>query len=417
MPAATKASAAAVASPEKPTGNRYDTMFGSDHEDGTDDENPQSRKHERKDKAPESNPKPSTDNDDDEEQLDDLFGDDEEGRAKEKELFSDGELGGSRGSPSPEPERSVEITLPRHPGPSAGCDSQLYLMKIPSFLSMEPQLFDPEKFVLPQMACGETVSAYTKATTAIRVRRDPRNQSQLQSNARVIRWNDGTMSLQIASSPTLFDLPQKDLTTDPRQPEKYKATQDSQTYILDPHESAGTLRVVGHATRFLNVVSASVNLASDYAIQRLHNELQSAVPTPSRTTPLELSELRDPEAERKEAERIAKEKERANRKLEAQRRRARDRDPLEAAAKRSYARVTGTRSKRDSPPITRGGRVREDEYDLEDEFIEGSDEEEEEAEATDEDDDDEDVEERPARRQHGESRDRKRRRVVDSEEE
>jgi len=409
-------------------------MFGSDHEDGSGDEDTQPRKRVSKATAEDENLNTTTNNnddddddddddggDDDDEQLEDLFGDDEEAQAKEKEFISDVELGtpppAVRDSPTPEPERFVEITLPRHPGPGAGSNSQLYLMKIPSFLSMEPQLFDPEKFVLPNIEAGETTSAYTKATTAIRVRRDPRNPSQLQSNARVIRWSDGSMSLQIASSPTLYDLPRKDLTTDPTCPSDYKPAQDSHTFVIDPHESAGTLRVVGHATRSLNVVSASVNLASDYAIQRLHNELQSAVPTPSRTTPLELSELKDPEAERKEAERIAKEKERANRKLEAQRRRARDRDPLETAAKRSYARVTGTRSKRDSPPITRGGRVREDEYDLEDEFIEGSDDEEEEAEATDEDDEEEDMEERPARRQRGDSRDRKRRRVVESDEE
>jgi RNA polymerase-associated protein LEO1 len=374
-------------------------MFGSDHESDRDSD---AGKH-----APKS---PVADDDD--EPLDDLFGDADEELAPPAALSDAEAESPARRPPSPttEPERFVEISLPRHPAPGPGKDKQLYLMKIPSFLSMEQQLFDPEKFVLPTMDENETVSAYTKATTAIRYRRDPNNPNNLQSNARVIRWSDGTFSLQIASASTLYDLPRKDLTSDPTKPEKYSPAQDSHTYILEPHESARTLRVVGHATQSLNVVSASVNLASDHAIQRLHSELASAIPSNSRKAPLEINELKDPEAERKEAERLARERDRANRKLEAQRRRAKERDPLETAAKRSYAKVTGTRSKRDSPPITRGGRVREDEYDLEDGFIEESDEEEVEV-SEEEEEEEEELEERPKRRGESE-RDRKRRRVV-----
>ncbi|KAF8253380.1 hypothetical protein K440DRAFT_625439 [Wilcoxina mikolae CBS 423.85] len=380
-------------------------MFGSDHESDSgaparDDSDTEDRKRDIKTPPPEAA--------DDDEQLDDLF--------EEKPELSDADLATPRDSPEPDGgERFVEIALPRHPGPSPGADQHLYLMKIPSFLTMEPQLFDPEKFVLPTVDPSDTTSAYTKATTSIRVRRDPKGTGALQSNARVIRWSDGTMSLQIASSPNLYDLPRKDLTTSPENLSKYVAAQNSHMYLLDPHETAGTLRVVGHATQSLNVVSASVNLASDHAIQRLHSELASAIPSAARSTPLEISELKDPEAERKEAEKIAKERERANKKLEAQRRRARERDPLEAAARRSYAKVTGTRSKRDSPPISMGrGRGREDEYDLEDEFIEeGSDED---ADGGVSDEEEEELEDRRPRRRAGESeRERKRRRVVEDE--
>ncbi|KAA8909175.1 Leo1-like protein-domain-containing protein [Sphaerosporella brunnea] len=405
---------------EQPTSNRYDTMFGSDHESGDESDAASTRK-----RVPKS-PAAAASGDEENEELDDLFGDgdnDEElvpPTTTEKNDLSDADLAESppprHHPPTPEPERFVEITLPRHPAPGPGSDKHLYLMKIPSFLSMEPQLFDPEKFTMPNMEPSDTVSAYTKATTAIRYRRDPKNPDNLQSNARIIRWSDGTLSLQIASSSSLYDLPRKDLTTDPSKPDKYLPAQDSHTFVLDPHESAGTLRVVGHATQSLNVVSASVNLASDHAIQRLHSELASAIPMNMRKAPLEISELKDPEAERKEAERIAREKDRANRKLEAQRRRARERDPLETAAKRSYAKVTGTRSKRESPPITRGGRGKEDEYDLEDGFIEGS-EEEEEAEVSDEEEKEEELKERPRRKRGESERDRKRRRVVDESDE
>ncbi|KAI5817438.1 Leo1-like protein-domain-containing protein [Pyronema omphalodes] len=382
-----RSSPAAPASPSKPTGNRYDTMFGSDSEDAG-----AASESEALGARPTTPPAA-----DDDEPLDDLFGDEE----KLSDVASVREP-----SPEPaEPERFVEVSLPRHPGPAPGDDQHLYLMKVPSFLQMEQKLFTPEEFILPAPDPSDTASAYTRATNSIRIRRDANG--KLQSNARIIKWSDGTMSLQIASSTNFYDLPRKDLTTNPKTPGKYVAAQNSHTYLLDPHEAAGTLRVVGHATQSLNVVSAASSSASDYAIQRLHAELASAIPTAARATPLEISTLRDPEAERKEAERIAKEKERANKKLEAQRRRARERDPLEAQARRSYAKVTGTRSKRDSPPIMGRGRGREDEYDLEDEFIE--------EESDDEEEGGSEEEERRPRKGRESERDRKRRRVVEDE--
>jgi RNA polymerase-associated protein LEO1 len=296
-----------------------------------------------------------------------------------------------------------------------GIDGHIYLLKVPHTLSMEPVIFDPEKFTMPTTDPDSDVSAYTHATNSIRVRKDPRNPSKLQSNARIIRWSDGTLSLQIASSSQIYDLAPKPLTSDPKRPDKYQPTEDSHTYLLDPHESAGTLRVIGHATQALTVVPAGGNLANNRAVQRLHSELAIAINSSGRKNPLEMTDLKDPEAERKEAERIAKEKERANKKLEAQRRRAKERDPLEGAARRSYQRVTGTRSKRDSPPITAGrGRGREDEYDLEDEFIEGSDDEIDEEASDGANEDDEMDEKRPKRETE---RDRKRRRVVDESDE
>ena len=77
-----------VASPEKPTGNCYDAMFGSDDEDGSDDE--ETRKPVSKATAENENPNTTTNNndDDDDEQLEDHFGDNEEAQAKEKVLLS-----------------------------------------------------------------------------------------------------------------------------------------------------------------------------------------------------------------------------------------------------------------------------------------------------------------------------------------
>ena len=321
-------------------------------------------------------------------------------------------------SPTPEaetpppgsPERFVEVTIPRHPGPEPGKDSHLYLLKMPNFLSLEPVLFNPQSFVLPTLPANSAVSPYTAATTTIRMRHDPTNPDALQSNSRIIRWSDGTLSLQVASSPNLYDLPAKPLCSDPKDESAYDPAQDSHTYLLDPHESAGSLRVVGRATKSLKAISASATLVADQSVQRLTTQFQAALhERTGRRNQLEITAMKDPEAERKEAERIAKEKERAAKKIEAQQRRQRERDPLgmEGAARRAYNRVTGTRSKRDSPPITGRRMGREDEYDLEDEFIEGSEEEEEEG-----SEEESEEERRPGRVSE---RDRKRRRVVDDD--
>ncbi|KAI5805895.1 Leo1-like protein-domain-containing protein [Geopyxis carbonaria] len=394
-------------------------MFGSDHEsegaapeDDEDGDEVKSRKRPRK----EAN---LDDEEEEEAGGEDLFGDGSDAELEKREL-DDAELESpAPKSPSLEPERFVEVNLPRHPGPKAGSDGHLYLMKIPDHLAFEPVLFDPHRFTMPKLPEESSVSAYTAATTSIRVRRDPKDPEKLQSNARIIRWSDGSLSLQVASSPNLYDLPGKSLAPDPNKPHSYEPTQDAHTYLLDPHEAAGTLRVIGQATKSLSVVSASASMVSDQSIQRLQGEIATALSARAggRRNPLEMTTMKDPEAERKEAEKIAKEKERAARKLENQKRRARERDPLgmEAAGRRKYNQVTGTRSKRDSPPITTGrGRIREDEYDLEDEFIEGSDEE---PELEDESEEEEEEEEERRPRREREDRERKRRRVVDDDEE
>lgn len=309
-------------------------------------------------------------------------------RCRSKEL-SDHELEGTpeMDEADHEPERSyrsIDVSLPRHPVPNPGNDD-LYLLRIPSLIAIQPQIFYPENFTLGNMATPDSMtSPYTAATTTIRVRKSPVDPSVLQSNARVIRWSDGSLSLQIASSPNLYDLTSKPLAPSHKTPEKYDPSQDSHTYLLTPHESAGMLRFLGHATQSLNVIPTGASQANMEAVSRLHEQLaaaQAARGGRSRGQPsIEITDMRDPEAERKEAERIARDKERAAKKLENQQRRARGGAPggsNEPRGPKYPPRSTGTRSKRDSPPITGGLRKsKEDEYDLEDDFVQGSDDEE-----------------------------------------
>lgn len=268
--------------------------------------------------------------------------------------------------------------------PNPGNDD-LYLLRIPSLIALQPQIFYPENFTLKNLVTPDSMtSPYTAATTTIRVRKSPVDPSVLQSNARVIRWSDGSLSLQIASSPNLYDLTSKPLAPSHKAPEKYDPSQDSHTYLLTPHESAGMLRFLGHATQSLNVLPTGASQANAEAVSRLHEQLAAAQAARGGRgrgqASIEITDMRDPEAERKEAERISRERERAAKKLENQQRRARGGavgGSNEPRGPKYTPRAGGTRSKRDSPPITGGLRKsKEDEYDLEDDFVQGSDDEE-----------------------------------------
>ncbi|TGZ82159.1 hypothetical protein EX30DRAFT_395022 [Ascodesmis nigricans] len=382
-------------------GNRFDTMFGSDNESGAEEE-VTSRKRNRsaveddEDEAEKQEELPEVD--------DDLFGDEEEGEAAptHEEEVED------------QYETTAEMALPRHPGPGPGSDSHIHLIQIPSFLSVSPQLFNPETFTLPTLPPDSTTSLYTAATSTIRFRQHPHDPSQLQSNARIIRWSDGSLSLQIASSPALYDLPSKSLTSDPKKPHLYDPVQDSHTYLLDPHETNSSLRVVGHATSALKVVSSSGTPAADSAINRLRDEVakNQAARGSVKRNPMDPSEMTDPEKVRREAEKAAKENEKRRKKAEAKKAREKANEYSGRGLGMRRHHGSGTRSKRDSPPIYgRGGGRKEDEYDLNDEFIEGSDEEEEVEEGSEEEEEEEEFD---RRRRKGRD-DRKRRRVVEDE--
>ncbi|KAL7276317.1 Paf1 complex component [Rhizina undulata] len=391
-------------STEKPTGNKYDQMFGSDNESAPaeeeedDAEDAGVRKRSRKSDGDNTHGGDAAHDDEDADGDDDLFGDDmvdEPQNQKEHE-----------GTPEidhddDEPERvyrSIDVSLPRHPVPDPG-DEDIYLLRVPNFISMQQQLFYPETFTLPKIHADSSTSAYTVATNTVRVRQSPADPTKLQSNARIIRWSDGTLSLQIASSTNLYDLPSKSLAPSHKKPAEYEPSQDSHTYLLTPHESAGMLRVLGHATQALGVLPAVTSLQNDDAITKLSEELSAAIASRAgrRGTGknIEISDMKDPEAQRREAERLDRERQRQAKKIENQKKKSRDtpgvRDESGAARPRYNPRSSHTRSKRESPPLTKGpGRTREDEYDLDDGFVEGTDEEEELEESDEEEDSDED---------------------------
>ncbi|RPB05347.1 hypothetical protein L873DRAFT_1825136 [Choiromyces venosus 120613-1] len=388
-----EASPPPTASPERPTGNKFDRLFGSDNEGGpTRDEEAEASDDEdigRKRRSRVTDNLDGVNDEEEEEEEDgdkDLFGDDDDDEPEKKDL-SDAESPASNdpGNDEQQTFRSIDVSLPRHACPEQGNDD-LYLMRIPSTVNFQQQIFYPENFTMPKATEDSAVSPYTLATTTIRVRKSPANPSVLQSNARVVKWSDGSLSLQIASSPNLYDLTSKPLAP-PQISKTYDAAQDSHTYLLTTHESAGMLRFIGHVNNHLNLLPTSTSQANAEAVNRLQERLYQAQSTRGArgrgAQTLELTDMRDPEAERKEAEKQHRDKEKLAKKAEAKKARASRNGPgadedSRAAARRSYPRNSHTtRSKRDSPPIGgKGGRSKEDEYDLEDDFVEKSEDEE-----------------------------------------
>ena len=320
-----------------------------------------------------------------------------------------------------------------------------------------------------------TFSAYHTSNNTIRWRHSPSDPSIIQSNARILRWSDGSLTLQLASNPRQqLELTAKPLAPPQINPAKptptsvyqsrtnaptpYNPRLDSHTYLTTPHEAAGLLRLSNHITASLAVQSSTDE--DDEALARLQEQLalaQKGTKTTSNgVAVINISE--DPELAKKRAELAEKEKLRMQRRMQVQAEKETSRN--NNVLKRSGLRTGGmgggltiggledddgmaTTRGRVSKPKSRQprrrnseysddeeyrgrGRTREDEYDEDDGFLVGSDEEpeveeesEEEEEELGDEGNEEEFKEKPKKRESEEASGGrvKRRRVVEDEEE
>lgn len=329
-------------------------------------------------------------------------------------------------------------------------------------LGIDPKPFHHSTFVPPTTdhhsddPPSSTFSTYQTAISTSRWRYSPSDPSEMQSNARVIRWEDGSLTVQLASNAReQYALSAKALAppqTNPRKPvptaskkrshtsDPYDARLDSHTYLVTPHESAQILRITNHITASLAVQSSSVE--EDDALIRLQERMAAA--KTNKTSGGEgggiemLTVKEDPELAKMKAEAAEKEKIKAQRKRQQQEERERDR--ANRVLGRSGLRTGGygmgggltvgglegddgmasSRPSRPSKPRKKPrrrnseysededfrsrGRTKEDEYDEDDPFVVGSEEEpelvddpSEEEEMGDEDAEGEEVEEEEVR--------------------
>jgi RNA polymerase-associated protein LEO1 len=333
---------------------------------------------------------------------------------------------------------------------------ELYAAQLPPFIGLNQRNFHYATYEPPtephdasSMKASDKFSAYSTATSTIHWRRDPNpaNNGNLQSNARIIRWSDGSLSLQLASRPTQqyriatnalrqnFNLKTNTLS---KPPVPYDPNRDTHNYLAAPHNTSG---LDSQITRPLDAalrIQPSGDLATA-SVSKLREALFKASDTGD---PLaSMSKVKqDPEQARLAAEKAEREAAKAERRREnAQQRQVAKRDGVlgraglggggrgglsiagleddeyGGAGMSSAAGARGSRQKagkRSRPKPNRHGiiysdnedenmprgRTREDEYDRDDDFLANSDEEpetysdNEELPADEDEDEDEDAE-------------------------
>ncbi|KAH7130657.1 Leo1-like protein-domain-containing protein [Dendryphion nanum] len=374
---------------------------------------------------------------DDDEDDDDLFGDggdDDEGeQPAPAKLLDDEDLDSGddegRNDRAPETQDAIEegvqetlnfmdADIARHAVPEPS-DGELYLLKVPQFLSIEPTVFNPKNFQVPttdhhsKSTPSEHFSPYETAMTTIRWRRSPSDPSKLQSNARVLRWSDGSLTLQLASRPleqydigaTMLAPPQ----IKPRKPTPTSLNQKPKTdpkqgytYLAAPYQEAQVMRVTNRLTTALSVTPTASS--KDDALQILQSALAKAAHRTRDDRDQAISFIdvnEDPELKRAREEANFKQQQKQLRAKEKVELRERERASRRAggAPGRSAGyglslagledeeggRRGGPKKQRAKTGLRRDwssdedygirGKTREDEYDDEDDFIAASDEE------------------------------------------
>lgn len=338
----------------------------------------------------------------------------------------------------------------------------MYLLKMPSFMTVEPNAWHHTTFQPPTTdhhnfgrPASDTFSASRTALSTLRWRHSPSNPQQLQSNARILRWSDGSLTLQLASDPgTQYELDGKAVAPPQRNPikptptsiqsgnkggrqgmgihpgEKFDSRRDAFTYLCRPYDENGTMIVAQKITTGLTVRAPSdeedeavlklkASLAAANASKHSMEENMHMIPTDE-----------NPEKARNDALAAMKEIEKKNKKTQAaqEREAARANRALGRSGLQSSryggglnasmleddeegggsGRARGAQQKRPKPRRRRNSEYsededfgrkrfsREDEYE-EDDFLVGSDEEEEVVEDDDDPDDGIVEEERPRR--------------------
>lgn len=320
----------------------------------------------------------------------------------------------------------------------------MYLVKIPKFLSIDPRAWHHTTYQPPTTdhhsnEASPGFSAYTTAMSTVHWRRSPSNHKEIQSNARIIRWSDGSLTLQLASNPTQqYEIEGNPLAPRQRDPPKPTPTSikpgirdhghDSYTYLTVPDPTNGLLRVTHKITAGLSILPSAAT--TDDALEKLQNSLAAIAHGKHKSSAggIEFVNIdEDPELAKKKAEVAEREKDRARKRREAAETRERERNGRALGRAGLGSRGYGgglTAGMLEDDELGGGGRQRarpkpkrrqrrnseysededfgrkksnfgNDEYDEEDDFIAGSDEEE--VVEDDEDEDDGIVEEKRER--------------------
>jgi len=350
----------------------------------------------------------------------------------------------------------MDADIARHAVPEPS-DGELYLLKMPQFLAIEPTAFNPKTFQPPTTdhhskgLPSTHFSAFNTALTTIRWRRSPSDHTKLQSNARILRWSDGSLTLQHANDPlNQYEInanmlappqinPKVPTPTMDMRKQKNRANKESYTYLVAPYEEANVMRITNKFTTGLSVVPTANT--KDAALEKLQSDLAMAAARGRDSSDHAISFIdvnEDPELRRAREEQSYKEKLKQQRAREKHVQREQERssramnrgartgygggldiDMLEGEAsgrrggpKKSRAKGPRHQDWSDEDEGFRGRPNKEDDYDEDDDFIAPS---EEEPEIVEDDDDDDGFMEEPRKGKHRDSPKRNRREEEEEE--
>ena len=126
-------------------------------------------------------------------------------------MDQDDEFGGR--DKDKEPEEPVPETKIEHESPYIRADvgKEFHFVKLPNFLSVEPRPYDPETYE-DELEEEETLDEEGRARLKLKVENtirwrtafDKDGNAFKESNARMVKWSDGSLSLHLGSE--IFDV-------------------------------------------------------------------------------------------------------------------------------------------------------------------------------------------------------------------
>jgi RNA polymerase-associated protein LEO1 len=378
---------------------------------------------------------------------DDLFGDDDDAASEKVRQLSDEDLdsGDDEGRNDRVDDKMdgvdvgdsdrhafvMDVDIGRHdvPRPSDGQVSLIFIIeylqhkahylqlstfRIPAFIGLAPLPYESATFTPPSHdhhveTRSEDFSSNIVAQTTMRYRKNVET-GKLESNTLFSQWSDGSVTLHIGDND--YELQAKPLAPPTKDSKGYQEVLDSYQYLAAPHFGSHILQIIGHIT---NQYSVEPNKQiADAALEKLAVQLQAATRGRNKGDNKDgialITNTQDPELQKKEAEQAEKERMKAQRRREAAAIRADQRTGRDRVVERGglslddleggRGRLGGSRKKRSAPSGPRKarkradyssdedegprGRNREDEYDMEDDFLAASDEELEEGDGSEE---------------------------------
>lgn len=294
--------------------------------------------------------------------------------------------------------RIMDATAYRHPVPKPS-DGVLRALKVPKFVKFHPEEYHPKTFEPSDFDIENA-----RSDQPLHVTRFSRDESTgfLNSNTNILRWSDGSLTISVGGEQ--YEITKKPLAPAPGKP--YNEVHDGHYYAAAAELSSNMLMTVGHVTEQYNI-RPNKDVGDD-ALNLFSDRMAKA----SRATNNDMIVRTkvDPELQKKKAEQLEKERQKAQRRREnAQAKQdfgfgrsgrsglsigALEGGRRDGGRKRGpagSARPQKRRPEYDSDDDLPQGVGRQEKYDMEDGFIVASDDEEDYESGAEDDDEEEDV--------------------------